>query len=165
MINLLRNRNDVSLGEDVSKFLLHYSPDTISKRSEFRALNIAELWGEGSNFVNHLYSEVNNYLTGLQYDPFAVCGGVRVKIEEIAYNKLQSQQAREEFLGTHNTRSKLEKADDMGVVSPETHYLLGVIYNEGMHWKNNQDNISPIASKLENKIIKKLIKDVFVLKH
>ena len=33
--------------------------------------------------------------------------------------------------------------------------------NEGMHWKENQDNISPIAAKLENLTIKKLIQDVF----
>lgn len=58
-------------------------------------------------------------------------------------------------------RNKLEKAQEMGVVSPESHYLLGIIYNEGMHWKNNIDNVSLIASKLENLTIKKLIRDVF----
>ena len=59
------------------------------------------------------------------------------------------------------TRNKLEKAEEMGFVSPESHYLLGIIYNEGMHWKDNIDNISPIASKLENLTIKKLIRDIF----
>lgn len=161
MINLLRNRNHASLGDDVSKYLLHYDPGTINKRAEFRALHIAEFWGEGNNFVQHLYTEVSNYLNGQPFDPFAVCGGVRVKIEEIAYNKLLSAQARTEFLSTHKTRSKLEKAEEMGVDSPESHYLLGIIYNEGMHWKDNQDNISPIASKLENLTIKNLISDVF----
>jgi transposase len=67
----------------------------------------------------------------------------------------------EAFLGTRTTRKKLDKAEELGVVSPETHYLLGIIYNEGMHWKKNQDNVSPIASKLENLTIKKLISDVF----
>jgi hypothetical protein len=104
---------------------------------------------------------VTNYLANQPYDPFAVCGALRVKIEEIAYNKLQSPEARTAFLSTHKTRSKLEKAEEMGIVSPESHYLLGIIYNEGMHWKDNQDNVSPIASKLENLTIKKLIRDVF----
>ncbi|NCI49206.1 hypothetical protein GWC95_04675 [Sediminibacterium roseum] len=100
-------------------------------------------------------------MNGRAFCPFAVCGGVRVKIEEIAYNKLQNQAAQTEFLTTKKTRSKLEKAEEMGVVSLESHYLLGIIYNEGMHWKDGFDNVSPIASKLENLTIKKLIKDVF----
>ncbi|MCT4643866.1 MAG: hypothetical protein N4A74_02685 [Carboxylicivirga sp.] len=161
MINLLRNRGHASLGDDVSKYLLHFNPGAINKRAEFRALNIAELWGVGNNFIQHIYNEVSNYLEGQPYDPFAVCGGVRLKIEETAYNKLQGEPARADFLSTHKTRSKLEKAEEMGVDSPESHYLLGIIYNEGMHWKNNQDNVSPIASKLENLTIKKLIEDIF----
>lgn len=158
---LLRNRKHPTIEDDVSKHLFHFHPTTINKRAEFRALTIPELWGEGNNFVLHVNSEIDNYLNDRPYDPFAVCGSVRVKIEEIAYNKLQSPIARTTFLETHTTRKKLEKAEELGVVSPESHYLLGIIYNEGMHWKDNQDNISPIASKLENLTIKKLIRDVF----
>jgi hypothetical protein len=161
IINLLRNRNDLTIKADVSKYLLHYDPATINKRTEFRALSIPELWGENNNFQNHVNSEVQNYLTDIPYDPFAVCGALRLKIEQIAYDKLQSTEAKTAFIETHKTRSKLEKAEEMGIVSPESHYLLGIIYNEGMHWKSNQDNVSPIASKLENLTIKKLIADVF----
>lgn len=161
MIRLLRNRKNATIETEVDKYLLHYDPGTINKRAEFRALGIRELWGEGNTFVQYLNTEVNNYLTNQPYDPFAVCGALRVRIEQIAYNKLQSDEARNAFLTTHKTRSKLEKAEEMGIVSPESHYLLGIIYNEGMHWKENQDNVSPIASKLENLTIKKLIRDVF----
>jgi len=161
MIRLLRNRENATIKADLDKFLLHYDPGTISKRAEFRALTLPETWGEGNNFVQHLNNEVTNYLANQPYDPFAVCGALRVKIEEIAYNKLPSPESRTAFLSTHKTRSKLEKAEEMGFVSPESHYLLGIIYNEGMHWKDNQDNVSPIASKLENLTIKKLIRDVF----
>lgn len=161
MIRLLKNRKNATIEVEVDKYLLHYDPGTINKRAEFRYLGIRELWGEGNNFVQYLNNEVNNYLTNQPYDPFAVCGALRVRIEQIAYNKLQSDEARNVFLKTHKTRSKLEKAEEMGIVSPESHYLLGIIYNEGMHWKENQDNVSPIASKLENLTIKKLIEDVF----
>lgn len=161
MIRLLKNRKNATIEVEVDKYLLHYDPGTINKRAEFRYLGIKELWGEGNNFVQYLNNEVNNYLTNQPYDPFAVCGALRVRIEQIAYNKLQSDEARNVFLTTHKTRSKLEKAEEMGIVSPESHYLLGIIYNEGMHWKENQDNVSPIASKLENLTIKKLIGDVF----
>lgn len=161
MIRLLKNRENVNIKNDVDKYLLHYDPNTINKRSEFRALGIRELWGEENNFIQYLNGEITNYLSNQPYDPFAVCGGLRIKIEEIAYNKLQSEDARITFLSTHKTRCKLEKAEETGIFSPESHYLLGIIYNEGMHWKENQDNISPIASKLENLTIKKLIRDVF----
>lgn len=162
MKRLLRNRKHPTIEDDVSRHLLHYHPTAINKRAEFRALSIPELWGESNNFIIHLNGEIDNYLNDRTFDPFAVCGAVRVKIEEIAHNKLQSPAARTTFLGTHTTRKKLEKAEELGVVSPESHYLLGIIYNEGMHWKDNQDNVSPLASKLENLTIKKLIRDVFI---
>jgi energy-coupling factor transporter ATP-binding protein EcfA2 len=161
IVRLLRNREHTTIKDDVDKYLLHFYPGTISKRTEFRALTLPELWGEADNFIQYLNSEVTNYLTNQPFDPFAVCGALRVKIEEIAYNKLQGAAAQTTFLETHKTRNKLLKAEEIGVVSPESHYLLGIIYNEGMHWKENQDNISPIASKLENLTIKKLISDVF----
>ena len=161
IIRLLRNRDNAAIKMDVDKYLLHYDPGTINKRVEFRGLLLPELWGEGANFIQHVNSEVTNYLANRNYDPFAVCAALRVKIEHIAYNKIQGAQAQIDFLATHKTRSKLEKAEELGVISPESHYLLGIIYNEGMHWKENQDNISPVASKLENLTIKKLIQDIF----
>lgn len=162
IVRLLRNREHTTIKDDVDKYLLHFYPGTINKRAEFRALTLPELWGEADNFLQHVNSEVANYIANRPYDPFAVCGALRIKIEETAYNKLQGAAAQTVFLETHKTRNKLLKAEEMGVVSPESHYLLGIIYNEGMHWKDGQDNISPIASKLENLTIKKLIADVFV---
>lgn len=161
IVRLLRNRDHITIKDAVSKHLLHFEPTHINKRAEFIALGLRELWGESDNFYQFLNSEIDNYLNGRAFCPFAVCGGVRIKIEEIAYNKLQNPAAQTEFLTTKKTRPKLEKAEEMGIVSPESHYLLGIIYNEGMHWKDGFDNVSPIASKLENLTIKKLIKDVF----
>jgi ABC-type cobalamin/Fe3+-siderophores transport system ATPase subunit len=160
IVRLLRNRDNPTIKDGVSKHLLHFEPTHINKRAEFNVLGLRELWGDGDNFYQFLFAEVDNYLNGRAFCPFAVCGAVRVKIEEIAYSKLQSDEARNSFLTTHKTRDKLEKAEEMGIVSPESHYLLGIIYNEGMHWKDNIDNVSPIASKLENLTIKKLIRDV-----
>lgn len=161
LVNLLRNREETTIKNDVSKYLLHYDPGTINKRLEFRALNLPELWGEQRNFITDMNIQLTNYLAGQAYDPFAVCASLRVRIEEIAYNKLTGALAQTTFLATHKTRDKLDKAEELGVVSPESHYLLGIIYNEGMHWRENQDNVSPISSKLENLTIKKLIRDVF----
>jgi hypothetical protein len=161
IVRLLRNRDHASIKDDVSKHLLHFEPTHINKRAEFNTLGLRELWGESDNFYQFLFTEVDNYLNGRPFCPFAVCGGLRVKIEQIAFVRLQTPEARTTFLTTKKTRSKLEKAEEMGIVSPESHYLLGIIYNEGMHWKDGLDNVSPIASKLENLTIKKLIRDVF----
>jgi hypothetical protein len=166
LARMLRIREDKAIDEplrnEISKHLVHFEPTQINRRADFRNLAIPELWGESDNFYQFLFSEVANYLNGLQFCPFAVCGGVRVKIEEIAYNRLHNPVNQTTFLKTKKTRPKLEKAEEMGVISPESHYLLGIIYNEGMHWKDGLDNVSPIASKLENLTIKKLIRDVFI---
>jgi ABC-type cobalamin/Fe3+-siderophores transport system ATPase subunit len=165
LAKMLRVRGDKAIEEtlrdDISKHLVHFDPTFINRRIDFKNLSIPELWGESDHFYKFLFNEVDNYLNGRAFCPFSVCGGVRVKIEEIAYYKLQDPANRITFLSTKKTRPKLEKAEEMGVISPESHYLLGIIYNEGMHWKDGIDNISPIASKLENLTIKKLIYDVF----
>lgn len=161
IVKLLRNRENSTIKDDVSKYLLHFGPGQINKRREFRALGIPELWGESNNFSTFLNAEVDNYINGRQFCPFSVCGAVRIKIEEIAYNKLQSSASQLLFLTTNKTRSKLEVAENMGVVSPESHFLLGLIYNEGLHWKDGFDNVSPISAKLENMTIKKIICDIF----
>lgn len=160
LVKLLKNRESPDIKNDVSEFLLHYNPEHINKRDKFRELGISELWGESNNFYNFLFEQSANYLANMPFCPLAVCGAVRIKIEEIAYNKLLTDAARCKFIKTHKTREKLEEAEQMGVISPESHYLLGIIYNEGMHWKDNVDIISPIAAKLENSTIKKLIKDI-----
>lgn len=165
LTRMLRIREDRAIDEalrnDISKHLVHFEPTHINRRADFRNLTIPELWGESNNFYQFLFNEIDHYLNGRAFCPFAVCGGVRMKIEEIAFSKLQSPANQTTFLTTKMTRPKLEKAQEMGIVSPESHYLLGIIYNEGMHWKDGIDNVSPIASKLENLIIKKLIKDIF----
>ncbi|PVV54845.1 hypothetical protein [Chryseobacterium sp. HMWF035] len=161
LINLLRKRNDILIKDDVSKYLLHYHPNHITKRSEFRSLGLSELWGENNNFQLFLDQEVSNYLNDREYCPFAICGAVRIKIEEIAFNKITSPIFQQTFLDTWKTREKLDYALSIGILSPETHYLLGIVYNEGMHWKDNIDNVTPITNKLENLTIKNMIKEVF----
>ncbi len=158
---LIRNRENDIIREDVSRCLFHYHPDNINRRAEFVELGIRPDWGEERNFYDYLDTQVRNYLDGNIYDPFAVCGAVRIMVEEIAYRQLEQQDSRDAFIATHKTRSKLEKAEEMGVHTiSETFYLLGVIYNDGMHWRENADNITPIIKKLDNLVIKNLIEKV-----
>lgn len=161
MKRLLMCRKNELIENFVSTKIFHFHPGQDDMRIEFRDLRLPELWGVGRNFKDYTLLQLTNYLKGDDFDPFAVCCAVRVKIEEITYLKIQGEINQEDYLLTHMTRPKLEMAKNLGYRSPETFYLLGIIYNDGLHWNNNQDNISPIASKLENLTIKKLISEVF----
>lgn len=161
-IKLLQKREENSIKDDVSKYLLHFHTESINKRNEFVNLGLKPTWGEGQSFKEFVNTEIEKYLGGQSdYDPFAVCCGVRVKIENIIYFLLPTLEAKSEFLEVHGTKSKLEFSEECGVNVPEHYYLLGIIYNDGMHWKSYQDNVSPIASKLENITIRNLITGVF----
>ena len=157
---LLRAREDNSIKDDVSKYLLHYHTEKINKRDDFRNLGLKKTWSVGSDFKNYINEEVQKYLKDEDYDPFAVCCAVRVKIEENIYNKLKEED-KEQFLNTHRTREKIDFAENKGVSSPEIYYLLGIIYNNGMHWDDKRDNITPIVTTLTNLAIKQVIKEVF----
>ena len=160
--NLLKCRNKDSIKDDVSKYLLHYHTEKINKRDDFRSLGLKETWGEENNFKDYINEEAQKYLQGNKdYDPFAVCCAVRVKIEENVYNWLNKEEDKVLFLDTHKTREKLDFAESKGVSSPEIYYLLGIIYNDGMHWKNNYDNVTPIVTNLANLTIKQMINEVF----
>lgn len=164
MIKLIKNRDEVSIKDDVSKFLLHYNPVEINRRNDFQALGLRETWGESNNFYLFINREAKKYLEGEEeFDPLAVCCAIRIAIEKYAYQLLVSDVSREEFIKEFKTRDKLAYAEETGASIPEYFYLLGVIYNDGMHWKDGQDNISPIAAKLENHTIRYLIEKIMAL--
>jgi len=160
---LLKVRKDVSIKDEISKYLLHYHTEKINKRDDFKRLGLKETWGEGNNFKDYINGEAQKYLQGNKdYDPFAVCCAVRVKIEENIYNKLKEED-KEQFLKTHETRKKIDFAVSKGAEVPflEIYYLLAIIYNKGMHWDDSCDNITPIVTTLTNLTIKQMINEVF----
>lgn len=160
-IKLLKVRNNKEIKDDVSKYLLHYHTDEINKREKFKELKLKETWGEGKNFKKYIEDEIMKYFNCEDYDPFAVCCAVRVKIEECTYNMINDEHDKKEFLNTHKTKEKLDYAQSKVANIPDSFYLLGVIYNEAMHWKDNQDNITPIVTKLKNLTIRKMIKEAY----
>ncbi|MBY7785957.1 ABC transporter ATP-binding protein [Vibrio fluvialis] len=155
---LLLNRERPEIEANVSKYHLHYEPQSINIRPAFEALGLKPTWGDSKKFDQYVFSEFEKYIADDSvYDPFAVCCALRKKIEKSAYDKLNGEDLKAEFLTTHKTPNKLKFAESKGVSVPESFYLLGIIYNDGMHWKNNE---AAIAGKLENMIIKKMIRDI-----
>lgn len=155
---LLLNREKPEIEGDVSKYHLHYEPQPINIRLAFETLGLKPTWGDSSVFDQYVFSEFAKYIADESvYDPFAVCCALRKKVEKYAYDRLNSEDSKAEFLTTHKTPNKLSFAESKGVAVPESFYLLGIIYNDGMHWKNNE---AAISGKLENMIIKKMIKEI-----
>lgn len=155
---LLSNREEPEIKEGVSKYHLHYEPHPINIRPEFEALGLKPTWGDSLIFDQYVLVEFRKYIADESvYDPFAVCCALRKKVERYAYERLDSNDSKTEFLDIHTTSKKLIFAEGRGVSIPETFYLLGIIYNDGMHWKNNE---AAISGKLENMIIKKMIKEI-----
>lgn len=155
---ILVNRENHLIKDNVSKYHLHYEPSSINIRLDFEGLNLRPTWGNSQVFDDFINDEFTKYNNKEQiYDPFAVCCAVRKKVEKKIYDKLLTQEFKVEFLNTHTTPNKLHYAETKGVVVPEIYYLLGIIYNDGMHWKDNE---ASIANKLENYTIRKMISEI-----
>ncbi len=151
---LLAKRADPSIENEVGRHYLHYDPSPIDIKAQFQALGLREAWGDSIAFQAYTEAEWTKYVNELDnYDPFAVCCFVRVRIEKLVHDAIPDVVRRSEFLNTFKTKNKLDFAVESGVDVDDTFYLLGIIYNEGMHVHGNVDDSSPIVSKLENRTI------------
>ena len=158
---LLAKREEETIKDDVSKFLLHYNEGEINQREQFKQLRLAETWGEGTTFLEHLVNEMNKYLRkDVDYDPYSVCIALRIKIEKIVYEQLPTNEKKEEFIQTHMTKEKLEFAESILGELPDTYFILGVIYNDAGHLKD-ENSEKPIIYRLDNIIIQDMISEIF----
>lgn len=155
---IILKREDATIKHGVERHFIHYHPGDADLRTEFIALGLKQSLGESKNFRAYTLGEWEKYKRNEpEYDPFAVCCFVRVKLEEIAYKKIADPDHQTKFIDTNKTRSKLEYARSIGVKVSETAFLLGIIYNEGLHVRHNVDNSSPVVAKLENLVIRKMV--------
>ncbi len=160
-LNIVKYRKDPSIEEVVSKYHFHFHPDEVDLENEFQTLTLRKAWGKSHGFYTVIKNEVNKYLANNDYDSIAVLLGIRIQIEKLAYEKLPTQSLKDIFIATHKTKSKLEFCEQNGITISETHYLLGLIYNDDLHWHEHRDYETPLISKLENGTIKKMIQEIF----
>lgn len=162
IVKLIKNREDPTIQTQVDKHHFHYEPTAINISTQFSALGLPSTWGNSVRFHHMIASEVQKYLADQHdYDPLAICFGVRVKIEELIYNQIEDPLKKAEFLNKHGTKKKLDYCEEIRHSVPEIYYLLGIIYNDRLHWREGIDNIRPVAIKLENLTIKHLIREIF----
>lgn len=147
--------------DKLSKYFLHYEPEACDLTDKFSEYNLHTNWGVSNDFYDFVLNQVNEYLNDRAFCAFSVCCGVRIKIEEKTYSLIEDPVVQSNFLVEHGTKKKLEYVQENGINVSDIYFLLGVIYNDGMHWKNNYDNVSPIVSKLKNLTIKNMIEKVF----
>lgn len=162
IVKLIKKREDPSIQVQVDKHHFHFEPNPINISAQFGTLGLPTTWGDSIRFHQMIAAEVQKYLADQHdYDPLAICFGVRVRIEELIYNQIADPLKQAEFLGKHGTKKKLDYCEEIGHFVPETYYLLGIIYNDRLHWREGIDNIRPVAIKLENLTIKHLIREIF----
>ena len=158
---LLVKREEETIKDDIAKFLLHYNKGEINQRAQFRNLGLAETWGEGTTFLEHLINEMNKYLRKeADYDPYSVCIALRIKIEKIVYEKLPTEDKKKEFIQTHKTKAKLEFAENILGELPDIYFILGIIYNDAGHLKD-ENSEKPVVYRLKNLIILDMISEIF----
>ncbi|SJM17379.1 hypothetical protein [Porphyromonas gingivalis] len=158
---LLSKRGEKTIENDVAKFLLHYHEGEINQRENFKQLKLAETWGEGTTFLEHLINEMNKYLRkDADYDPYSVCIALRIKIEKSVYEQLPTEDEKEKFIETHGTKEKLEFAENILGELPDIYFILGVIYNDAGHLKD-ENSEKPVVYRLNNHIIQNMISEIF----
>jgi hypothetical protein len=162
MKKLIAARDDKGICEKVkkyiSKYLVHYHVDTFDFSTDLAAISdVRTSWGRSGKFEAFLKEEFNKYQNSQSYDPLAICAITRRSVEAIAYRQIQNRQDANVFFGEHKTGPKLDWAAQRGAVIPAAHYLLRIIFDDGLHWNLGRDDTIPIVAKLGHPIIKKMI--------
>ena len=165
MSRLIGTREDPLIRNEVDTYFLHFHPnlDEVDITDRFIRLSLNKDWGKPERFKKKVDRELRRYLFEQDeaYDPLAVCVSIRIRIEENVYSRISTDVGREKFLATHGTTEKLNYAHDLGVLIPETYYLLGIIYNHPLHLVGDNDISKPLSMKLENLTIKSMIKHLW----
>ncbi|KAF0234760.1 MAG: hypothetical protein FD177_597 [Desulfovibrionaceae bacterium] len=159
VFNVILKREEERIRDAIGTFYLHHHSSDINLTAEFAALGLDPSLSTANSFKRYISNQLTEYLNGNRYDPASVCCALRISIEEIVFNALDSAHYAD-FLDTHGTTPKLEFAESKGINIPETFHLLGVIYNEAMHFRYpNQDYATPLFSKLDNSTIRHMINE------
>ncbi len=155
----IREHKDTSehIKDDLAKHWFHYHPDAKEIGLDEWPNGLHADWRKSDDFHAYTATELNRYFEDKNYDSLAVCVAVRIAIEENAYELLGDGDERNGFLATYRTKEKLNYAAQRIVDIPEVYFLLGLIHNTNLHWKQGRDYVSPLSAKLSHPTIKSLI--------
>lgn len=159
---MVKLRDETDLKPYIGKYFFHYHPENCDQEALFKTYALKEVWGKSHNFYAYIFKQFEKYLSGeAEADFVAACVGARVAIEKHAFDQLKTvDQIRftEEF--NKRTSDKLDFVEQLGGTVPESHRLLGLLYNDILHHKDNFDYISSIVSKMKNPAIKGMMGEI-----
>jgi hypothetical protein len=161
-LDLVKHRGDPSIKDCIGKYYFHFHPEEKDLETEFQTIGLRKSWGKSYSFYDLVDKEMEKYLgsAGEDYDVIGVLLALRIRIEQIAHQRLPEVN-KTQFIETHKTRAKLEYCEsECGLGIPEIHYLLSIIYNDNLHWREGRNYEMPLRSKLSNPTIKKMIKTI-----
>ena len=162
------NKED-SFKNKIEKFYLHYHPSACDFSDSEKKQFADESFHGSHTFYKSIFNEVHKYLSdSVRYDPLKVICAIRIKIEHILYEHIESNANKDEFIDTHTTIKKLQYAEKKGYNAPEAFYLLQPLYNDALHMSKkdhhiNSNKISSVCMKLDNYIVKQLVIEIFDL--
>lgn len=171
LVKMLELREGINLTdeekENIEKYYLHYNEQKFTLKPETATKISSSFNDDNISFRNKLYNEVqNNYLPTMNivYDPIMVIAGLRIKIEEIFFNKLEPAQ-RNEYINTHKVSNKLKYVIEHNIDVPEIFFLLQPLYNDGMHLRGGSElinnKIKSAYLKTNNMHIRMMINTIF----
>lgn len=166
MMKLVRRRdelekNDKNSADLISRYMFHYHADYSRQMNDIINMN-EQNWGNIPTFKKYCLLQVDNYINGIRYDALGVCIALREMIEKYCYLKLSNEEQKRLFLEENGTGKKIELVENLGVVVPETFSILGLIYNDSLHFnnKNKIDLRQTLYSRLENNTIKGIVGEI-----
>lgn len=156
------DKDKEQLYKDISNHLFHYHPTDCNYRNEIRVHQYAHhparaTWGEKSVLYSYLIDEINKYLGGQDYDPYAVAFAVRVRVEKIVYDLISDEDIKLEFLAKNMSYDKIDICFKHNIQIPFFYMLVIAIGNEADHL-HEIDGVyqeKGMIYKLKNNIIKK----------
>lgn len=159
---MVKQRNNAALEPYIGKYFFHYHPDNCDQVPLFRTNALKETWGRSHDFYTYVFEEFTKYCSGArEVDYVAACVAARIAIEKHAFDQLQAADQTsftDEF--DDGTSEKLDFVEQRGGIIPESHRLLGLLYNDMLHHKDHFDYISSIVSKMKNPAIRGMIKEI-----
>lgn len=159
---MVKHRDEVDLKPYIGKYFFHYHPQNCDQEALFKEHGLKETWGKSHNFYAYVFKEFVKYRSGEgEADFVAACVAARIAIEKHAFDQVQEvNQSRftDEF--SKGTSEKLDFVEQLGGTIPESHRLLGLLYNDMLHHKDNFDYISAIVSKMRNPAIRGMMSEI-----
>ena len=150
-----------TMRDDLSHYFFHYHDEEFDNLPE---IGLSGSFSKNSEFYTVVREELSNYLDNKSnYDPFSICIALRIELEKMVFEKLDEEEKKKFLRIDNGTDPRFDYAVSCQKEVPEIFYLLGILYNEALHAKEEQIKFleRKLSAHLENKILKNMLEEVF----